>query len=123
MAGPRSPNETSSDCLVTSFRLGWKRQISNQLAGIKQGQAEIRSTQDRHLVLTGQVLEAMRMGKPTEPPSGPVKILWAAVKEWLSGFVLLQKAWSAFWAVWPKISWPVNITVWGSGAAKWLGWL
>jgi sugar/nucleoside kinase (ribokinase family) len=112
--------------------------IISQQAAIKSGVDRLQATSDRHLVLTGQSLEVNRqaletcrqaleairaMGKPTEQSSGPVKSLWASVKEWLSGFVLLQKAWSAFWAVWPKISWPVNITLWGSGAAKWLGWL
>lgn len=95
------------------------RQTSQQLAGIRQAQADIRASQDLLLVRTGQILEASRM-KPTAP-SGRMtwREAWATTKEYLSGFVLLHKVWSA----WRAISWPVNVGFWASVGAKWLGFL
>lgn len=128
MEGHRSPDETLNDLLV-SFHRGYLKQISHQLvtirAELRSGQQQLRSSTDHLLVSTGQVLDGQRqiMAKldTAPPPSGRpnLKSLWAEVKEWLSGFVLLHKALSA----WRAISWPVNVTVWGSMAAKWLGWL
>jgi hypothetical protein len=120
MGEQRSPNGTSGD-LLASFHKGYLKQISQQLvtmrAELKSGQDRLQATSDSHLVLTGRVLEAVRMGKPAGQPSGAVKSLWGELKEWLSGFVLLHKVWSA----WRAISWPVSLGVWGSAVAKFFG--
>lgn len=105
--------------------------IISQQAAIKSGLDRLQATQDRHLVLTGQSLEANRqaletsrqaleairgMGKPTEaPPSGGLKHLWTTAKEWLSGFVLLHRVLVAVRVA----SLPTAaFTLW-----SWFGWL
>jgi hypothetical protein len=92
------------------------RQISLQLAGYRQGQADIRATQDRHLVLTGQILEAIRsMGKPTEPqPSGLMSIL-PKVRAWAKDILLVHK----LFRLWRAISLPAA----GYTLLRWLGLL
>jgi hypothetical protein len=104
--------------LLASFHRGCLKYIQTQLTGLRRGQEISQATHERHLVLTGQVLEAMRsMGKPPDQPSGRMNSLWAEAKEWLSGFVLLHKVWSA----WRAVSWPVSLGIWGSAVAKFLG--
>lgn len=92
------------------------RQTSQQLAGIRQAQADIRASQDLLLVRTGQILEASRV--PPAPPLssyGRMKSLWDSLKEVLSGFALLHKAYVA----WRAISLPAA----GYTLARWAGWL
>lgn len=127
MGEQRSPPETSD--LLASFHKGYLKQISHQLvtmrAELRSGHQQLQASSDRHLVYTGQVLEGQRqiMSKldtaPQPHKSGHtnLKSLWSEAKEWLSGFVLLHKVWSA----WRAISWPVSLGVWVSAIAKFLG--
>lgn len=122
---PHGSRDETSDDLISAFHVGWMRQISKQLAELRSGQIELRTGQeisraqtDRHLVLTGQVLEAVRTVTPAAPPLssyGRMKSLWGSLKEVLSGFALLHKAYVA----WRAVSLPAA----GYTLAKFLGWL
>jgi hypothetical protein len=121
MGEQRSPNGTND--LVSAFHEGWRRHFSNQMASIRSGQDQLHAKTDRHLVLTGQVLEAIRaMGKPTQaPPSGLMQILamrWSTLQELSKRFELAHKLWRIL--VWSRVVlWPAYII----GGLKWLGWL
>lgn len=83
----------SSSLMLVAFRLGYLQATCNQI-----------------------LARVSAMSAPTAPPpSGPS--LWTTAKEYLTGFVLLHKAWSA----WRAISWPVSLGVWASAVAKFLG--
>jgi hypothetical protein len=120
MGDPRSPPETTD--LLASFHTGYLKRISHQIVAMRAEQRSamdsIRSTTDTHLVLTGQVLEAIRaMGRPTAPPSGPPGP-WQTLKEYAQSFVLLTKVWSAMRSgPWGMLAWL------GYGALKWVGLL
>ena len=118
MVDPRSPPETTD--LLASFHKGYLKQISQQLvtmrAELKSGQDRLQATSDSHLVLTGRVLEAMRMGKPTEAPQSG---LMSQIKEALSFLGALYKAL-------PVIRWALALNTFGwfaKHAARLLGWL
>jgi hypothetical protein len=94
--------------------------IISQLAAIKSGVDRLQATNERHLVLTGQVLEAMRMGTPTAPPpkrSGLIAI-WDRLHDLSKKFELAHKLWRVL--VWSRVVlWPAYVI----GGMKWLGWL
>lgn len=122
MVGHRSPSETSND-LVSAFHVGYLKQISTQLsimrAEIRTEHSRQQASQDSHLVLTGQVLEAIRaMSKSTpQPPSGPP--ILKQIKSALDLLGALSKAW-------PVIRWALALNTFGwlaKHAARLLGWL
>lgn len=91
------------------------RQISKQLTAFRQSQADIRATQDRHILITGQVLEAIRsMGNPTAPPSGPPSIL-SKIRALAKDIELLHK----LFVLWRFFAIPSA----GYTLARWLGLL
>lgn len=117
MVEPRSPHETGD--LLASFHTGYLREIQHQIvstrAELRSGLDRMQLSLDNHLVLTGQVLEAMRMGTQAPPQSGPQN-LWQTVKDYLQSFVLLTKFWHALRSgPWGMLAWL------GYGAFKWLG--
>jgi hypothetical protein len=107
--------------LLASFHTGYLKRISHQIVVMRaehqSGQSRLQSTIDNHLVLTGQVLEALRaMGKPTAP-SG--LMILQQIKEVLSFLGALYKAW-------PIIRWAIALNTFGwlgKQAARLLGWL
>lgn len=115
-----SRDETSD--LVSSFNKGYLKQISHQLtimrAEVRSGQDRIEAKTDRHLVFTGQILEAVRkMEPPAAPPSGPA--ILHQIKEVLSFLGALYKAW-------PVIRWAMYANAFGWAAkhvARFFGWL
>jgi hypothetical protein len=124
MADPRSPHETSD--LLASFHTGYLKRISHQIVAMRAEQRSamdsIRSTTDTHLVLTGQVLEALRvMGKTTEaPPSGLMQILASKWRVWAADFALVHKLLvamravglsSAAYTLWVWLGWLVNVLI------------
>ena len=126
MGEPRSPHETCD--LLASFHKGYLGQIQHQLKQVQHQlvvmRTEIRSGQDRmqvsldhHLVLTGQVLEAMRLRTPAPPQFG-LQIL-QQIKEVLSFLGAVYKAW-------PIIRWAIALNTFGwlaKQGARLLGWL
>lgn len=115
MAERSSQTTNSDDLLIISFARGLAREL-------KRGQNMVQATQERTLIQLGQVLEVQRqiLAAVTATSTAPESIMgWRWLKDRLAEFVLLQKAWSA----WRAISWPVNIGLFGSALAKWLGFL
>jgi hypothetical protein len=117
MAEPRSPPETAD--LLASFHTGYLKEIQHQLVAtrseLRSGQDRIHTSIDQLLVLTGQVLEAVRMATPAPPQSGP-QSLWQMVKDYLQSFVLLTRVLQALRSI------PWGIFAWlGYGVLKWLG--
>jgi hypothetical protein len=119
MVAPKSPPETAD--LLASFHTGYLKEIQHQLVAtrseLRSGQDRIHTSIDRLLVLTGQVLEATRMGTPAPPQSGPQML--RQIKEVLSFLGALYKAW-------PIIRWAIALNTFGwlaKQGARLLGWL
>lgn len=117
MVERRSPHETAD--LLAAFHTGYLREIRDQIIStrseLRSGQDRIHMSVDQLLVLTGQVLEAQRMGTPAPPPSGP-QSLWQMVRDYLQSFVLLTRVLQALRSIpWGMFAWL------GYGVLKWFG--
>lgn len=101
--------------MVASFQAAWMRETSRQLAGIRRAQDLHHAAQERHILVTGQVLEAVSRRKPRKATSGHI---WNRLKEWSERFELVHKVYRAL--VWSRVvSWPI----YAYGGLRWLGWL
>ena len=121
MAEHRSQTKTSGDLLIISFARGLAREL-------RRGQSMLQATQERHLLLTGQVLEVQRQilssitTQPTAMQTPGISPWWAklyqSAKHISEHYELAQRLYRAY--LWSRlVFWPA----YGYGALKWLGWL
>lgn len=109
--------EHSTDPLVSAYLNGYLRCISKQMAGLSRGQDMHQATQERHIVLTGQILEAIRSTAPPPKPSGRMNLResWKALGESAKSFKLLLDLWRLYRAVpWGTLAWGLYVL------ARWL---
>jgi hypothetical protein len=88
MNADHSQTTSSGDWLITSFARGYFRQL-------KRGQDMLQATQERHLVLTGRVLETQHQilaAVTAKPPTAPAsRLRYGRVKDRIKdGFAKLE---------------------------------